>query len=109
MVRNFDQASLLALVRERIVTAFDPMRIVLFGSRARGDARPDSDLDLLVVLQEVSDKRIAAIEIRRALRDLPVGKDVIVTTPHEIQQRGDLIGSILRPALRDGKILYERN
>ena len=91
------------------MTAFDPMRIVLFGSRARGDARPDSDLDLLVVLQEVSNKRTAAIEIRRALRDLPVGKDVIVTTPHEIQQRGDLIGSILRPALRDGKILYERN
>lgn len=109
MVRNSEQASLLALVRERIVTAFDPMRIILFGSRARGDARPDSDLDLLVVLQEVADKRIAAIEIRRALRDLPVGKDVIVTTPHEIQQRGDLIGSILRPALRDGKILYERN
>lgn len=109
MVHSFEQASLLALVRERIVTAFDPMRIVLFGSRARGDARPDSDLDLLVVLQEVSNKRIAAIEIRRALRDLPVGKDVIVTTPHEIQQRGDLIGSILRPALRDGKILYERN
>lgn len=109
MIRSVDQDSLLAFIRERIVSAFDPLRIVVFGSRARGDAHPDSDVDLLVVFETVSDKRAAAIDIRRALRDLPVGKDVVVTTPDEIQRRGSLIGSILRPALRDGKVLYERN
>lgn len=93
---------------ERIKGLFAPERIILFGSRARGDARPDSDIDLLVVLPQVDDARRTAIEIRRALADFPVGKDIIVTTPGEIEQRGEMIGSILRPALREGRVLYER-
>lgn len=109
MARIVDQDGLLAFIRERIVSEFDPLRIVLFGSRARGEFHPDSDVDLLVVFETVTDKRAAAIDIRWVLRDLPVGKDVIVTTPDEIQRRGSLIGSVLRPALRDGKVLYERN
>ena len=109
MVRNVDQDGLLALVCNRIVPAFDPLRIILFGSRARGDARPDSDVDLLVVLRTVKDKRAAAIEMRCVLDDLPVGKDIIVTTPEEIANRGDQIGSVLRPALREGRILFEGN
>jgi predicted nucleotidyltransferase len=109
MVRNVDQDGLLELVCNRIVPAFDPLRIILFGSRARGDARPDSDVDLLVVLQSVDDKRARAIDIRQVLRDLPVGKDIIVTTPEEIAARGDVIGSVLRPALREGRTVYERS
>lgn len=61
------------------------------------------------MLAEAPNKRQAAIEIRRALRDLPASKDIIVTTPDEITRRGDLIGPLLRPALRDGKVLYERH
>jgi predicted nucleotidyltransferase len=99
---------LIPFLTDRIIRRFDPLRIILFGSHARGQAGPDSDIDLLVVFPEVEDKRKAAIEIRRALADLPVGKDIIVTTPAEIARRGDLIGTILRPALRDGKVLYER-
>jgi predicted nucleotidyltransferase len=93
---------------ERIVESFHPVRIVLFGSRARGTDTPDSDIDLLVVLQHVADKRRTAVEIRRVLADMPVCKDIVVTTPDEIARRGDLPGSILRPALRDGKVLYEQ-
>ncbi len=100
---------LIATMTNRIARDFDPLRIVLFGSHARGDAQPDSDIDLLVVLAEAPNKRQAAIEIRRALRDLPVSKDIVVTTPDEIARRGDLIGPVLRPALREGKVLYERN
>ena len=92
----------------RIVRDFHPLRILLFGSHARGDARPDSDVDLLVVLPEVADKREAAIQIRRALREFPVCKDIIVTTPEEITRRGDLVGTVLRPALGEGAVLYER-
>ena len=93
---------------DRIVARFHPRRVVLFGSRARGTAAPESDIDLLVVLDRVADKRQAAIEIRRALSDLPVCKDIIVTTPDEIARRGDLAGSVLRPALREGKVVYEQ-
>ncbi|MCI0551881.1 MAG: nucleotidyltransferase domain-containing protein [Anaerolineae bacterium] len=93
---------------ERIVRRFDPLRIILFGSWARGDARPDSDLDLLVVLPEVENKRHATIAILRTLNGLPASKDVVVTTPEEIQRRGNIIGNILHPALREGKVVYER-
>lgn len=100
---------LIADMTDRIARDFDPLRIILFGSHARGDATSDSDIDLLVVLAEAPDQRQAAIEIRRALRDIPVSKDIVVTTPDEIARRGDLIGPVLRPALREGKVLYERN
>ncbi len=85
------------------------MRVILFGSRARGDAGPHSDVDLLVVMPDgIEDERRVTVEIRRLLRDMPVAKDVVVTTPEEIERRGDLVGTVLRPALREGKVLYER-
>lgn len=93
---------------DRIVQRFHPLRVILFGSHARGSAVPESDVDLLVVLREVADKRRMTVEIRRVLGDLAVSKDIIVTTPEEIARRGDLVGSVLWPALREGKILYEQ-
>ena len=93
---------------QRIVERFQPLRIILFGSQARGEAHPDSDIDLLVVLPTVENKRKSAIAMRRALLDLPVAEDIIVTTPEEIQRRGHLVSSILRPALREGRVLYDR-
>ncbi len=104
-----DQTGLLDLIRDRIVREFHPLRLVLFGSRARGDAQPDSDVDLLVIFQQIRDNRSVAVEIRRTLRDLPVGKDIIVTTPDEICQRGQLVGSVLRPALREGITIFEQS
>ncbi len=94
---------------DRIVRTFHPVQILLFGSQARGEASSESDINLLVVLPAVADKRKAAVEIRRTLRDISVCKDIIVTTPEEIARRGDLVGTILRPALREGKVLYERS
>ena len=77
-------------MKEHIVHRFDPLRVVPFGSHARGNAGPDSDVDLLVVLPEVRNKRQAAIEIRRALSGFHAPKDIIVTSPEEISRRGDL-------------------
>ncbi len=94
---------------DRIVGEFNPLRIILFGSWARGQARPDSDLDFLVVLPEVINKRRTTIDVMRALNELPISKDVIVTTPQEIAERGDVIGHVLRPALAEGIVIYERN
>jgi predicted nucleotidyltransferase len=92
-----------------LVAHFDPLKIVLFGSHARGSSTIDSDLDFLIVMPDGTDRRQTAIEIHRHLRDLPVPKDVVVTTPEEISRRGQMIGSILQPALGEGKILYERS
>lgn len=61
------------------------------------------------MLPAVTDKRRMAIDMRRALRDLPVGKDIIITSPEEIERRGHLVGSILRPALREGRTIFERS
>lgn len=101
-----DQATVELMVG-RIARAFRPLRIVLFGSLARGEARWGSDVDLLVVLPEAEDKRQKAIEIRRLLADLPVAKDILVTTPEELAQRGGLPGSLLQRALAEGKVVYE--
>jgi len=99
----------IGLMAERIAAQFHPERIVLFGSRARGDARPDSDVDLLVVLPEVAGRKFdTAVAIRRALNDMPFAKDVVVTTPEEIERRGHLVGTVLKPALEDGRELYVR-
>ena len=92
---------------DRIVRKFHPVKIFLFGSWARGSAREDSDLDLLVVLSKVEHKRKAAIEVMRVLNGLPISQDVIVTTPQEIEEHGKSVGNILRPALEEGKIIYE--
>jgi uncharacterized protein len=73
----------------QIVRRFQPMQIILFGSRARGDAGPNSDVDLLVVLPDAKNRRETTIEIRRALAGFPAAKDIIVTTPEARQLSGD--------------------
>ncbi len=98
----------LNLAVRRIVEGFRPLRIILFGSRARGEAGPWSDIDLLVVLPKVADKRQTTVEVLRVLSDLSIAKDVVVTTPAEIERRGRMVGDVLRPALREGKVIYER-
>lgn len=100
--------ALIQVMVDRIIQRFDPLRIVIFGSRARGTATDESDVDLLVVFSELANKRRTAVEIRRTLNDLPVSKDIIVTTPDEIARRGHLVGSALLPALLEGKVLYEQ-
>ena len=94
---------------DRIVGRFDPSRVVLFGSQARGAAREGSDVDLLVVMPNGTDRRRAAVEIHRTLSDLPVAKDIVVTTPEEIGRRGHVVGGVLCAALREGKAIYERS
>ena len=97
----------LPLIIERIVQRFNPVRIILFGSHARGEARWDSDLDLLVVLPEAPNLRQAAVAIMSLLRDLPVSKDVIVSTPEHLAQRGQVNGLVYKAALEEGRVIYE--
>jgi predicted nucleotidyltransferase len=75
------------LMVERIATRFDPERIILFGSHARGDARPDSDVDLMVVMDVVGSKREKQVELLQALHDIRIPKDIIVVTPDELERQ----------------------
>lgn len=102
-----NQPACLPEVVDRIVQKFHPVKIILFGSYARGEANFDSDVDLLVVLPTVEHKRKATIEVLRVLNGLPISKDVVVTTPQEIKEYGKQVGNILRPALEEGKVIYE--
>lgn len=106
--RAADIDAVVATMVQRLADQFDPDRVILFGSRARGDAKEWSDVDLLVVMPDGTDRREAAVDMGVALGDLPVAKDIVVTTPSHIAQRGDVIGTVLRPALREGTVLYER-
>ena len=94
---------------ERIVREFDPERIILFGSHARGEGGPDSDVDLLVVMPVEGPKHKKQVEIRVALRDIRVPKDIIVTTPEEFAWRKDVVGTIEYPAVREGRVVYARS
>jgi uncharacterized protein len=102
------QPPYLSEVVDRIVRKFHPEKIILFGSWARGEARDDSDIDLLVVLAKVNHSRKAAIQIGNALSNLPISKDIIVSTPKDIEKYGKTVGYILHPALTEGKVIYER-
>ncbi len=93
----------------RIVERFDPEKVILFGSRARGDAGADSDVDLLVVMEVDGSKREKQIEVRLALHDISASKDIIVVRPVEFEKRRDIVGTIVRPAVHEGRLLYARN
>lgn len=92
-----------------IVRNFAPLKIILFGSRARGEQGADSDIDLLIVLSEVKNKRAQTAKMLVALADVPAPVDIILTDLDEISRRGELVGTVLWPALHEGKILYERS
>jgi len=95
-------------VVDRILSVCNPQRIILFGSHARGDVGPDSDMDVLVIEEGVEHVRWESVRLRQALRGLPVPVDVIVATPDHIRRYGDAVGLIYATALREGKVLYER-
>ncbi len=81
-------------------------RIVLFGSYARGDAREDSDIDLLVIEDKVPDRAREMVRLRRLLRPLRVPADILVYSEDEVARWGDQPGSALYWALHEGKVVH---
>jgi len=92
----------------RIVEAVDPERVVLFGSHARGDAAPRSDVDILVVADSNRPRYERAIPLYRAVADLPVELDILVYTPAEVRDWSRVDQALVTTALREGRVLYER-
>ena len=93
---------------KRIAERFHPVKIILFGSYARGSAGPHSDADLLVVMPVEGSRRKTRVQIRSALHGIGLAKDIVVVTPEELEAYRDTIGTFIYPALREGKVLYER-
>ena len=99
---------ILVEITRRITTRFDPERVILFGSLARGTANENSDADLLIVMPVAGSKRRQALDIDLALEGIPIPTDVIVVTPAEVEKYRDCPGTIIREALREGRTLHER-
>ncbi len=100
-----DPAILADLVK-RIVRAARPERIVLFGSAARGEMGPDSDLDLLVVKGGRFNRHRVTTQIYRSLSG-DIGVDALVVTPEEVERYRNTPYLVICPAVREGKVVYE--
>ena len=93
----------------RIRRTVEPDRVILFGSRARGDAGPESDLDILVVAPSPLPRWKRTVPLYRALAGLGVSKDVVWWTPDEIAEWRGVRSHFINTALREGRVLYERS
>jgi predicted nucleotidyltransferase len=100
-----DQRILTDLVR-RVVEAVHPLRIILFGSGARGEMNTHSDLDVLVVMPDGVHRRRTAQTICRSLAGLGIAKDIVVVTERDVHEHGKNPSLVLCPALTQGKELY---
>ncbi len=94
-------------VVRRLCEAAGPARIILFGSQARGDAGEQSDVDLLVVQRDVLDRHLEIVRLRDALRPLLIPFDIIVASQQQVADRGDVPGTVLHEALKEGKVLHD--
>lgn len=99
--------NLLQKVTNTIVERFHPRRIILFGSRARGEARPDSDVDLFVEMESTRRPPERAIEVSSVFGLRPWPLDVVVYTPDEVKRLRRVRGTLLSIIEREGTVLYE--
>lgn len=93
---------------QRLVeAATKPAKVVVFGSHAQGSARTGSDLDLLVIEQELNDRNAEFVRLRRSLRGLGVAVDLIVVSEDNVAEWQDVPGTLINEALREGRVLAE--
>ncbi len=95
-----------------IVDAIDPEQIILFGSRARGTDKADSDIDLLVVHSEPfgagRNRYRETVRAYEALSGMRIAKDILVYSRPEVEYWRDSLNHVVARALREGRVLYER-
>ncbi len=108
-VTEQDEALYTEIVR-RIVEAADPERIILFGSRVRGEHRPDSDLDILVIAESDEPRSVRSRMLYTATSSIArdVDADILVYTPDEVREWSSAPRAFVTTALREGRVLYEK-
>ena len=104
MLSEQDIERVASILAERVAS---PAKVILFGSYARGTGGTDSDLDFLVVEEQVEDTVREAARLRRALPPLGVAIDVLTMSAAEAERRRNWPGSVVKVAFREGKILAE--
>ena len=92
----------------RIVETAQPEKIILFGSRARGDARSNSDFDILVIKESSEPRYRRSVPLYVALADVPAEVEVMVYTPEEIDEWRQVSQAFVTTAVREGTTIYER-
>ena len=90
-----------------LIEAAKPKRIIMFGSQARGEAGDDSDLDVMVVEEGVSDRAAEMVRLNRLLRSLDIPVDLLVVSAEKFNYWCDTPGNVYFEAATDGKVLYE--
>jgi len=103
-----DEDQLLNEIVSRIREAADPERLVLFGSRARGTARADSDFDILVIKESGEPRYKRSAPLYTKVADLPVEVEIVVYTPEEVHDWSRVPQAFVTTAIREGRVLYER-
>ena len=103
-----DTDRVVAEIVTRIRDAVNPERIVLFGSRARGEGNPDSDFDFLIIAPSALPRWRRTPPIYRLLAGVGVPKDVVWWTPEEVEEWRTVRSHFITTALREGKVLYEK-
>jgi predicted nucleotidyltransferase len=94
----------------RLIAEFDPEQIILFGSRAWGKPREDSDVDLLVIVGDTQEREIdMAVRAHRCLQGISVSKDLLVKTRKSVERFAGVYGSLEAEILERGKVLYGRS
>jgi len=100
--------TLIAKATELLRQSAHPTRIILFGSHARGVAIPDSDLDLLVVMEQVADRLGEMVRLNRVLSPLRIPVDLLVVSEDVFRYWCDTPGNVYSAALAEGRLLYEQ-
>jgi uncharacterized protein len=94
--------------RTLAATASSPATVILFGSHARGEAGGHSDVDFLVIEDELSDQIGEYVRLRKAIRRLGSAVDILVISRAHAEARQRVPGSVIRAAFREGKVIVER-